>query len=40
MEGLLGDDDAASARALFEAAMARGGEDNISLILLRLERRG
>jgi serine/threonine protein phosphatase PrpC len=40
MEGLLGDDDAASAGALFEAAMAQGGDDNISLILLRLERRG
>jgi hypothetical protein len=30
MEGLLDDDDAASAQALFEAAMARGGNDNIS----------
>jgi PPM family protein phosphatase len=40
MEGLLGGDDAASAAALFEAAMARGGNDNISLLLLRLERRG
>jgi serine/threonine protein phosphatase PrpC len=33
---LLGDDDEASAQALFEAAMARGGDDNISLLLLRL----
>jgi serine/threonine protein phosphatase PrpC len=40
MEGLLADDDAASAQALFEAAMARGGDDNVSLILLRLEGRG
>jgi serine/threonine protein phosphatase PrpC len=40
MEQLLEKDDAASAQALFEAAMARGGNDNISLILLRLERRG
>jgi PPM family protein phosphatase len=40
MEQLLDGDDAASAAALFEAAMARGGDDNISLILLRLERRG
>lgn len=40
MEGLLENDDAASAQALFEAAMTRGGGDNVSLILLRLERRG
>lgn len=40
MEQLLDRDDAASAEALFEAAMAQGGNDNISLILLRLERRG
>jgi serine/threonine protein phosphatase PrpC len=40
MEQLLGGDDAASAGALFEAAMARGGDDNVSLILARLERRG
>lgn len=40
MEELLDRDDAASAQALFEAAMAQGGNDNISLILLRLERRG
>jgi serine/threonine protein phosphatase PrpC len=32
----LGDNDEASAQALFEAAMARGGDDNISLLLLRL----
>ena len=30
-------DDQASAVALFAAAMARGGDDNISLILLRIE---
>ena len=35
-KGLLDDDDEASATALFEAAMAQGGDDNISLILLRL----
>jgi PPM family protein phosphatase len=40
IEELLDRDDQASAQALFEAAMARGGDDNISLILLRLERRG
>jgi serine/threonine protein phosphatase PrpC len=40
MEGLLVDDDAASAQALFAAAMAQGGDDNISLLLVRLERRG
>ena len=39
MEQLLGGDDAASAEALFEAAMARGGDDNVSLLLLRLEPR-
>jgi serine/threonine protein phosphatase PrpC len=33
---LLDEDDQASAVALFEAAMARGGDDNVSLILLRL----
>ena len=33
---LLDEDDRASAQALFEAAMAQGGDDNISLILLRL----
>jgi len=33
---LLQPDDAASATALFEAAMAEGGSDNISLILVRL----
>lgn len=37
MEELLDRDDAASAEALFAAAMARGGNDNISLILLRLK---
>ncbi|MGH6919334.1 MAG: PP2C family protein-serine/threonine phosphatase [Geminicoccaceae bacterium] len=38
IEALLDDDDQASATALFEAAMARGGDDNVSLILLRLRR--
>jgi len=33
---LVGDDDQVSAQALFEAAMAEGGDDNVSLILLRL----
>jgi PPM family protein phosphatase len=37
IEALLGDDPAASVTALFEAAMARGGRDNISLILLDLQ---
>jgi PPM family protein phosphatase len=36
IEELLDEDDQASAVALFEAAMARGGDDNVSLILLRL----
>jgi PPM family protein phosphatase len=40
MEGLLGDDDVAAVEALFEAAMVLGGDDNVSLLLLRLERRG
>ena len=39
MRELLDGDDAASAEALFQAAMARGGADNVSLILVRLERR-
>jgi PPM family protein phosphatase len=38
IEGLLGEDDQASAQALFEAAMAGGGDDNISLILVRFRR--
>jgi serine/threonine protein phosphatase PrpC len=36
IEALLDDDDLASAQALFEAAMAEGGDDNVSLILLRV----
>jgi PPM family protein phosphatase len=36
IETLLDPDDRTSARALFEAAMARGGHDNVSLILLRI----
>ena len=35
---LLEDDPAASTMALFEAAMARGGRDNISVILLEVRR--
>jgi serine/threonine protein phosphatase PrpC len=35
---LIGDDPAASVTALFEAAMARGGRDNVSLILLEVRR--
>jgi serine/threonine protein phosphatase PrpC len=38
IEGLLDGDDDASVRALFETAMAAGGGDNVSLILLRIER--
>jgi PPM family protein phosphatase len=37
IEQLLDEDDRASVAALFEAAMARGGDDNISLILLRTQ---
>jgi serine/threonine protein phosphatase PrpC len=33
----IGDDDAASVAALFEAAMAAGGDDNISIVLVRLQ---
>jgi serine/threonine protein phosphatase PrpC len=39
IEALLGEDDESSARALFAAAMAQGGDDNISLILLRVQSR-
>ena len=38
IEALLADDLAASVTALFEAAMARGGRDNVSLILLEVRR--
>jgi serine/threonine protein phosphatase PrpC len=38
IERLLDRDDDASVRALFETAMAAGGDDNVSLILLRIER--
>jgi serine/threonine protein phosphatase PrpC len=37
IEALLDDDHEASVTALFEAAMARGGHDNVSLILLRID---
>jgi serine/threonine protein phosphatase PrpC len=40
IERLLASDDEASAEALFGAAMARGGTDNVSLILLRLQQGG
>ena len=39
MAEMLDRDDVASVRALFEAAMAAGGDDNVSLILLRIEQR-
>jgi serine/threonine protein phosphatase PrpC len=35
LAALLEDDDAASVAALFEAAMARGGRDNISIVIVR-----
>jgi PPM family protein phosphatase len=38
IEARLQEDDEASAQALFTAAMAQGGDDNISLILLRVQR--
>ena len=38
LEACLGDDDGASIRALFEAAMIEGGRDNVSIILLDLRR--
>jgi serine/threonine protein phosphatase PrpC len=34
----IGDDDVASVTALFEAAMAAGGSDNVSILLVRLRR--
>jgi PPM family protein phosphatase len=37
IEQLLDDDEQASTPALFEAAIARGGDDNVSLILVRLQ---
>jgi serine/threonine protein phosphatase PrpC len=37
MEELLEGDDESAAQALFETAMARGGDDNVSLILVRLQ---
>ena len=40
IEQLLDEDDRASAQALFAAAMAQGGDDNVSLILLRIEQGG
>jgi len=38
IEAALGPDDLISVQALFEAAMARGGRDNISIVLLELRR--
>jgi serine/threonine protein phosphatase PrpC len=37
MEALLGDDDTATVQALYDAAMAAGGRDNISIVLVRIE---
>ena len=34
----IGEDDAESVRSLFAAAMAAGGDDNISILLVRLRR--
>jgi PPM family protein phosphatase len=36
MASHIGEDDAASAGALFQAAMAAGGDDNVSIVLVRL----
>lgn len=38
IEAELEEDDRASVRSLFEAAMARGGSDNVSVVLVRLQR--
>jgi hypothetical protein len=38
MEALLAPAAATTVGALFEAAMARGGRDNVSLVLLEVER--
>lgn len=38
IEAEIEEDDRASVRALFEAAMARGGRDNVSIVLVRLQR--
>ena len=38
IEARLGEDGQASVQALFDAAMAQGGDDNISLLLLRVRR--
>lgn len=38
MAALIGDDDVASVSSLFAAAMARGGRDNVSIVLLRTNR--
>ena len=40
IEQVLDEDERASAQALFAAAMAQGGDDNISLILVRIEQGG
>lgn len=39
IEAAVSEDDAATVTALFEQAMATGGEDNISIILVRIEER-
>ena len=38
LEACLGEDDGASVRALFQAAMSEGGRDNVSIIMLDLQR--
>jgi len=38
LEDCLGEDDSASVRALFEAAMAAGGPDNVSIVMLDVRR--
>lgn len=38
IEACLGDDDGATVRALFEAAINAGGDDNVSILLVRPER--
>ena len=40
IEQVLDEDERASAQALFAAAMAQGGDDNISLILVRIQQGG
>ena len=37
IEAMMAEDDVATVTALFERAMAAGGEDNMSIILVRVE---